>query len=376
MPASYDTIVIGCGTMGAAACHALTARGLRVLGLDQFMPPHDRGEHHGTVKMFRMSYSESPAYVPLLRRSLAAWQSLGAAAGEMLLELRGAVYMGEPSSPLIAGALTSAREHCLPHERFSVADTRRLFPAFRVPETFVSLYEEDAGFIWCERAMAAMLSLAQQTSRFTLRTGEEVVSWRADSQHVTVQTASNTFHAASLVIAAGPWSTRVLRGLRMPLTVTRQPQGWFQPADPALWAGLPCWAVGLPDGALFYGFPSLPPSGEVKTARHAPGPPIGADGRRDPHPCDEAELRELAGAYTPRLAGVPLRTSVCVYTNSPDGHFIIDRHPAYPHVVLGCGFSGHGFKMAPAIGEMLADLATTTSPHPAPFFALESDNRA
>jgi sarcosine oxidase len=374
MPTDLDTIVLGCGTMGAATLLSLARRGRRVLGLDRFNPPHNQGEHHGHVRMFRTTYYEHPSYVPWLRRSLAAWRQLEHERAETLLELTGALYIGPPESELIAGCLRSAQEHNLAHERLDAADLARRFPMFRTSDDAIGLLERDAGFLYCERAVQAMLDQAAAQGA-TIRTNEQVTGWTARANSVEVA-CSQTFRAANLIITAGAWSSPLLSQLDLNLTVTRQVQGWLSPQDPTPFTKdrFPCWGIDIGAGALFYGFPALPnkrAQSELKLARHAPGPQGDPEsGLRDSRPTDAEDFLPLARQFLPTIATAPCRTCTCLYTNSPDSHFIIDRHPLHPNVSFGAGFSGHGFKLAPAVGEILANLTDPALSHPEPFFSL------
>lgn len=372
MPSSCNILIIGAGTMGAAAALACTRAGLSVLALDRFNPPHTQGEHHGEVRMFRMSYYEHPSYVPMLRAALDGWRELERETGESILNLTGALYLGAADSELITGSLRAAREHSLPHESLIATDIRARFPLFQVPDHWLGLFERDAGYVHCERAVRAMLAAASRTGRFDLRTNEIVESWAADSKGVTVRTRNAEFHAAAAIITAGPWSGQILRGLNIPLTVTRQVQAWAHLDNPAAFRDLPCWAIDLAGRGLLYGFPALSGAREAKLARHGRGEPADPDSLdRSARANDVHDFLPFASQYTPALSSGPFRTSICLYTNSPDGHFVIDRHPQSSNVVFAAGFSGHGFKFAPAIGTMLHALATKPGePHGAPFLSL------
>jgi sarcosine oxidase len=370
---SYDTIVLGCGTMGAATLLSLAKRGRRVMGLDRFKPPHQQGEHHGHVRMFRMSYYEHPSYVPWLRRSLDLWRELAEHYGSPLLELTGALYLGEPGSELITGCLRSAREHGLAHEQLDASEVARRFPMFRLPSGFVGVLERDAGYVRCEHSVLAMLNRAKSLGA-EVRTDDPVTNWTADGNSVRVAAGAEA-GADRLIITAGPWSSTFLSDLNISLTVTRQVQGWMVPSDPTpfLPDRFPCWAIDIGAGALFYGFPALPNhrgQPEVKVARHARGPVV--DPSTDCRVGQETDIDDflgLAREFLPDLE--PARSCTCLYTNSPDGHFIIDRHPKHPNVSFGAGFSGHGFKLAPAVGEILSGLTEFKPPHhPEPFFSL------
>lgn len=374
----YDAIVIGLGTMGSAACAELARRGLRVLGLEQFDIPHALGSHHGRSRIFRLAYSEHPDYVPLLRRALAAWEALNAASGLEIFRRTGILYLGAPQSACIAGALDSARRHGLEHEPLDAHALRERYPQFTLPPGFTGVYEPTGGFIVPESAVAAFARLAL-ASGAELRAREPVLEWRAEGSSLRVRTARGEHAADRLVVAGGAWTARLIRGLGVDLVVTRQVAGWVQPRMPALFEhaqpaptpAFPCWAMAAEDGHLYYGFPILPGWPGFKLARHWRGAPTDPDSvDRSVRPEDEEEFRACLRRYIPAADGPLLAASVCLYTNSPDGHFIIDRHPGHPNVVVACGFSGHGFKFAPVVGEVLADLAMGRAPTGAEFLGL------
>ncbi len=369
MPEQFDTIVIGvAGAMGSAACYHLAKRGHRILGLDQFPIAHDRGSSHGLSRMIRMSYYEHPNYVPLLRRAYELWKELEAESMERLLFTPGGVYMGREDSDAVAGSRRAAVEHRLTHEMLSRGQLAARFPQFKVPEDFVALFEPVAGWLAPERVIAAQARLAFAKGA-TIRTSERVESWEADGSGVRVRTNTAEYRAQSLVIAAGVWSNRVIHDLGVAITPTRQVLGWFSPVDPAPFQkpDAPVWAMQTPvdsegGGDLFYGFPasSNGPGGvpTVKLARHAKGTPIDPDrDGRDARPSDENDIRPFLRRFMPMADGPIADLRICMYENSPDSHFIIDHHPAHANVVIAAGFSGHGFKFASVVGEMLADLA-------------------
>ncbi len=369
MPDQFDTIVIGAaGAMGSAACYHLAKRGQRVLGLDQFPIAHDRGSSHGFSRMIRMCYYEHPDYVPLLRRAYTLWRELESASGERLLFTPGGVYMGREDSDAVAGSLRAAVQHGLPREMLSRRELAVRFPQFQVPDDFVALFEPVAGWLAPERVIRAHAQLAAAHGA-TIQTGESVESWESDGSGVRVRTSIAEYRATSLVIAAGVWANRVIGDLGVPITPTRQVLGWFTPRDPAPFQKLdaPVWAMKTPadwpgGGDLFYGFPatSEAPGGtsSVKVARHALGTPIDPDGDdREPRPGDEDDIRPFLQTFLPGADGPVSGLRICMYENSPDGHFIIDCHPRHANVVIAAGFSGHGFKFASVVGEVLADLA-------------------
>ncbi len=357
----HDVIVIGVGTMGAATCLALARRGVRVLGLEQFAIPHTMGSHHGHSRMFRTSYYEHPDYVPLLKRSYDLWKDLERESGERLFHETGALYLGGQTGPLISGSLHAARAHALEHETLDRAAIESRFPQFRLPAGTVGLFEPRAGFVLPEAAIGAMARLAQQHGA-EIRQNEPVRSWSAGQDGCVVRTAHSGHRAERLIFCGGAWSSRLMADLGVPLLVTRQVLGWVQPRDanPFALGRFPCWAVENADGSLFYGFPISSGEPGLKIARHAKGEPCDPDTlERSPRPGDEGEFLGALDVLSSAASGPVASMAICMYTNSPDLHFIIDCHPRRERVLLACGFSGHGFKFAPVIGEVLGDLAMT-----------------
>jgi len=360
---SFDHIVLGLGGMGSAAAHHLAARGHRVLGLEQFSPPHDRGSSHGETRVVRQAYFEHPAYVPLLRRAYQLWRDLEGITGTPLLHLCGGLMMGAADSAVVAGSLRSALEHGLPHELLDAAEIRRRWPAFRPDDEAVGLFEKSAGFVCCEDAVRAHLTAAEQAGA-SLHYNEPVLSWKPDGDGVAVTTAQNTYHAARLVITPGPWAPAVLRDLGIPISVERQVLLWFQPRDGTRNYGpehFPIYIWQERPGVESYGFPALNgPEGGMKVAFfHSPVREIVTPETVDRtiRQDDITALRATLRRFFPNLDGTFLRGSVCMYSMTPDQHFVIGPHPRHPQVIVAAGFSGHGFKFCPVIGEILADLA-------------------
>jgi sarcosine oxidase len=357
----FDIIVIGVGAMGSAACYHLASRDLRVLGLDQFDIPNTMGSSHGLSRMIRSAYYEHPDYVPLLRRSFQLWHALERDSGEKLLHLTGGLYLGTADDPLISGSMAAAQQFNLTHQLLSRDQLIRDYPQFQLRDDFVGLLEQKAGLLLPEKCVAAHTNLARQHGA-KINANEQVTDWTSDSAGVTVTTPWATYRARHLVITAGPWTQKLVRDLGIELRVTRQVLGWVHPKDPSAFefGALPVWAIGHPDGSLHYGFPILPDGEGFKLAWHKPGQPTDPDHvNRAPLPGDEEEIRLALRQFIPAADGPLSSMRICLYTNSPDHHFIIDRHPAHANVTLACGFSGHGFKFASVVGEILADLATT-----------------
>lgn len=374
---NYDAIVIGIGAMGAATSAELARRGLRVLGLEQFDIPHERGSHHGRSRMIRMAYFEHPGYVTLLKRAYELWHRLESESGEKLLHITGGLYMGRPDSELVEGSLASAQLHSLPHEMLDPRKLGQRFPMFRLPGDFVGFFENQAGFLLPERCVAAYAQQARQGGA-DLRANEPVTRWSADRDGVTVSTARQSYRARRAIFCGGAWSQRLLSELGLPLQVTRQVLAWVQPKQPNLFTvgRLPVWAVDRNPrehyAGVHYGFPMAPGDPGFKLALHLPGSPTDPDNIcRDVLPGDEETFRPFLQQVLPDADGPLLAHAACLYTNSPDSHFILDRHPQYDHVTFACGFSGHGFKFASVVGEVMADLSVKgTSDWPVDFLRL------
>lgn len=371
MTSTSDVIVIGVGSMGAATCWRLAARRVRVVGLEQFSIPHALGSQHGGSRMIRLAYFEHPDYVALLRKAYALWDQLALETGAAVLHRTGGLYLGRPDGALVGGSLRAAREHGLDHELLSARDVAMRFPQFRLPDDAAALWEPEAGYLVPEAAVAACAARALALGA-ELRAHERVVEWRVVPGGVEVRTDRAHYAAARLVITAGPWAARVVGSLGVPLRVTRQVVGWYAPRRPEQFTAdrFPCWALDpAPASAyrgLCYGFPlSLPASGMLglKAAWHAPGQDADPDTvDRAIHTDDLADVEATLAEYLPDAVGPLLAARVCLYTNSPDGHFLLDHLPSPgdagpPRVALAAGFSGHGFKFASVVGEALAELA-------------------
>jgi sarcosine oxidase len=355
--AHYDVVVCGLGATGSAALAELARRGRRALGIERFAPGHDRGSSHGATRIIRLAYFEHPSYVPLLHRAYALWRDLERRARRPLLHITGIVEIGPADGALVRGTLSSARLHGLQHETLPASDVMRRFPAFRLPSGFVGVVQSDGGFVEAEPSIHAMLALAAQNGA-ELRTGEAVRAIEPCGSGVRVVTECATIEAGAVIVAAGPWTGSLLPDL--PLRVTRQAMGWFAPRDPAPFAPgrFPVFLIESRHG-IHYGIPPFKGDG-VKVAKHhhrdETVEPESYD--RTVSPADEATIRSAVEDFLPSAGGPPARAATCLYTMAPDGDFIIDRMPAAPGIVVASACSGHGFKFAPVIGEIAADLAT------------------
>ena len=355
---SFDAIVLGLGGVGSAALAHLARRGARVLGIDRYAPPHEQGSSHGHLRVIRMAYYEHPDYVPLLRRAYELWHELEADAGQSLYREAGLLQIGPPEGEVIRGIQQSAQDHELPIDRLDADELRSRWPQFHVDDPLVGLFERQAGYLFVEECIRAHLKLAQQAGA-EIRLGSEVTAWQPNGQGVSVECGGQRILADRLVIAAGAWSTRVLADLGISLAVTRQPQFWYAARDNAYHVdhGSPCFLMELPSN-IIYGFPQVDGRG-VKIAEHSIGDRVDdpAELDRELHPRDQQVIQSFAASHLPNLTDQMLDHRVCMYTTTPDHHFVVDRHPQHSQVAFAAGLSGHGFKMASVLGEVLADLA-------------------
>jgi sarcosine oxidase len=353
----YDAIVIGIGGMGSAAACELARRGRRVLALEQFSLGHDRGSSHGHTRIIRRAYYEHPDYVPLVRRAFERWYDLEQRQGIHLLTEIPCLSIGKADSSMIAGVRASARQHDLAVEDLTAADLRRRFPAFRFSEEYVGVLEQSAGFLYVEDCVQAHACEAVRLGA-KIQDNEPVVHWKSDGHEVIVETTEGRYTAARLVLTAGPWAGQVLAQRGTFLRVMRQVVMWFGTRDDRLFRRdvFPVYIADTPSGH-FYGFPLLGSSG-AKVAQHYGAPELGSPSEivRDIRDVDEEELRGFLREHLLAVDGPRRRAAVCIYTLTPDRHFIIDLHPDYPNVAVATGFSGHGFKFASVVGEILADL--------------------
>ncbi|HEY2785952.1 MAG TPA: N-methyl-L-tryptophan oxidase [Fimbriiglobus sp.] len=366
----YDVIVLGLGGMGSAAAFHLARRGRRVLGLDQFAPAHARGSSHGHSRIIRTAYYEHPGYVPLVRRAFDLWYELELFTGRPLLLPAECLGLGPPTGEVVTGVCQSAAAHGLPIETLSAAEVAKRFPAFRPPDEFVGVVERLAGILLVEACVQAHLDAAGQFGA-ELHHGEPVREWRSTGTGVEVRTDNATYTAAKLVVTAGAWATRLLADLGVPFAVLRQVMHWFAPPDPALVRRdrFPVYLVESPTGA-YYGMPMIDPRGH-KAARHFGVPELPSPDAVDwtVRPEDVEIGQAFVNTYLPAAAGPCTHSQICMYTTTPDKHFVIDIHPHHPNVAVAAGFSGHGFKFAPAVGEVLADLADAgRTSHPIELF--------
>lgn len=373
MPA-HDVIVAGLGAMGSAAAMQLARRGLKVLGLERFDIPHAMGSSHGTNRIIRLSYFEHPAYVPLLRRAYELWRGTETLAGERLLHVTGGIDAGPPDGRVVAGSLLACRQHGLTHEVMDAGAAARRFPGYRLLDGHVAVYQPDAGFVMSERAIVAHANLAMAGGA-DLRAREPVVSWEATpGGGVRVTTPKGSYEAGRLILSTGAWiadHVPALAGLAVP---ERQVLGWFRPNVPAYFAPevFPVSIVETRLGSC-YQFPVFGvPGFKIGLYNHLKEQGPADSLSREPTPRDEAALRAVLREVFPDADGPVLALRTCLFTNTPDEHFVIDTLPGLPQVIVASPCSGHGFKFASVIGEILADMAGGTAPgHDLDLFRLD-----
>jgi sarcosine oxidase len=355
----YAVIVIGVGGMGSATVYHLAKRGKRVLGLEQFDIPHSMGSSHGHTRIIRLAYAEEPRYVPLLRRAFTLWQETQQAFGEQLLYVTGHLDISREQDDVFSGSVRSCVEHDLRHEVLTAPELMRRFPAYQVTGDLMANYQPDGGFVLSDRGIVAHVMLAQGLGA-EVHAREIVQTWEPISDGVKVITDRATYTADKLVITAGAWASKLIQPLAGNLAVPeRQVMGWFQPHQPEHFAldKFPVWVMEVEEG-VYYGFPVYETPGFKfgrMHHRYQTVDPNTVD--RECYPEDEAVLRSFGEKYFPQGMGPTMALRTCMFTNTPDYHFILDVHPEYPQVVFAAGFSGHGYKFTPVIGEIMADLA-------------------
>lgn len=378
----YDVIVIGVGSMGSACCYQLVKRGYRVLGLEQFTIPHEQGSHTGQSRIIRKAYFEHPDYVPLLHRAYEGWKELEDETGEQIYFNTGLVYHGPSDHPVIKGVKRTAQLYRIDIKNILPEQESRDYPQFRFIKNNETFSEPGAGFLLPEKAISLLAGEAIK-KKATIKTGEQVLEWKKEGNGIKVITDKDTYHSRKLIITAGAWAGKIIPQLNTSLKVTRQMLLWLKPENIVDFSpeNFPCWLIAdTKRGGALYGFPYLPkerynePAG-LKIAWHYPGDKTDPDAvNRQVTPKEMDTLIQDVAEYIPAVCRAAIVTAkICLYTNSADEHFIIDHLPGYDrYVTIACGFSGHGFKFVPVIGEILADLAMEgATKYPVDFLRLE-----
>jgi len=356
----FDAIVAGMGGMGSATAYQLARRGLKVLGLEKHNLLHDMGSSHGLTRIIRLPYYEHPAYVPLLFRAYELWRQLENLTGERILFVTGGIDAGPENGRIVQGSLAACKEHSLRHQVLDAADLHERFPGVCLSQDMVSVYSPDSGFVLSERAIALYTRLALEHG-VEVHAREPVVGWEVCPDSIIVRTEVSTYSASRLIVSAGAWTSKLMPSLSKVLRPERQVLIWTRPLRPDIFqlGAFPIFNLQSPEGH-FYGFPVYDFPGFKIGRYHHRNEKVDPDAMdRECHPEDEAVLREGITRYFPEANGPTLALKVCLFTNTPDEHFILDAHPESERVFIAAGFSGHGFKFCSVVGEIMAELASS-----------------
>ena len=358
MAQEFDCIVIGVGAMGSSTLYNLAKRGRRVLGLEQFDIPHAEGSSHGVNRIIRLAYYEHPSYVPLLRRAYELWSEIESIAGEQLIYKTGSIDTAPAGHEVFEGSLESCLLHDIPHRVLNHAQINEQFPGYQLPLGHMGVLQQDGGFVLSERSIVAYANAAMSEGA-EIHAREVVSGWEPDRRGVRVFTDRGEYTAERLIITAGAWSSGlipILEGLAVP---ERQVLAWLQPIDGSLYTPevFPVFNAYFDEGR-YYGFPVFGIPGFKVGRYHHLEEIIDLDSTiKTVNGEDEALLRSAVEKYFPKANGTTMTLKTCMFTNTPDEHFIVDSLPGNTQVVVAAGFSGHGFKFASVIGEILSDLA-------------------
>ena len=368
---TWDVIILGGGTMGTAAAWALSTRGVSALVIEQFGHIHTMGSHGGGTRMFRHAYAEGPEYVPLMHHADNLWCSLENELGTNIVHRVGILEMDAPGFDHAGRAKAAADRHGIEFEWIDGDEIRKRWPAFDPPDGWEGGWSPIAGFLDIEAGLSGLAAVARR-GNVTFRTDEPVIGWSSNAEGVEVTTANGVYSAATLIVTAGAWAGDMLAELGLPLTVVRKLNFWIDVDTPAMFRPetFPTFATASSIGEI-YGFPIFRRPG-IKMADHLGGEPTTPQTVDRVARDDEAQsCIELGALAMKGVSNRVLNGVVCMYTRTPDGHFIVDRHPTAPNVVLAAGFSGHGFKFTPAIGEQLANLALDPAAVPFGLFRID-----
>lgn len=378
MSGRYDVIVIGIGGMGSATAYQLASRGMDTLGLEQYDIPHTMGSSHGVTRIIRKGQYEDSEYVPLAVRSYELWRELEERTGRDLLYVTGGLDAGPVDGDVFPNSRRSCEAHDIDHEVLTGHEVNERFPGYELPESHQAVYQPESGFLVPEQCIIAHVEAAQAEGA-EIRAREPVAEYtELTDGGVRVTTAKGSYEADELVITAGAWAREFLPEFTEEFVPVRQVLAWLQPTDPATFApsNFPVF-IHETETERYYGFPQYDVPGFKFAQFDNDADTVDPDGwGRTPRPEDEAVLRSYAERYFPDGAGPTMRLSTCMFTNTPDEHFVLDTLPANSSVTVGAGFSGHGFKFASAVGEVLADLAIDgTTDHDIGLFDIDRFDR-
>ncbi len=361
MTKCYDAIVLGTGGVGSAALFHLAKRYDHVLGLDRFLGGHDRGSSHGETRIIRQAYFEHPDYVPLLLRAYELWHDLESSTEQQLFHQVGLLEVGETDGMLMEGIRSAAKQHQIAIESVSRTEMPQRFPGYSLPENCEALFEPTAGYLLVEKCVLAHLAEAEKFGA-EINCGEEVINWSVDDAGVvTVKTNQQQYLTERLIITSGAWAGDLLSNLNLKLRVVRKHLHWYACKEKSGYheqQGAPAFFYDTPEGQ-FYGFPQRDARG-LKLAEHTGGEPIDnpLELNQEVDMIDRKRIEQFLSGYLPDITLQPVDHAVCMYTLSTDEHFIVDTHPNYSQVAFAAGLSGHGFKFASVLGEIISDLVS------------------
>ena len=364
MTRQFDAIVLGAGGVGSAAAYYLSLTGQKVLLLEQFELNHQKGSSYGYSRVIRYSY-DNPIYIELMRAAYPLWFALEEAAGEQLYIKTGGLDFGFPSEETFQTLKRSMDEARLDYEYLEVDEVKKRFPQFQLDNGMAALYQSETGLLKASRCVLAHIRLARQQGAIVCdRTPVTKIVPHANS--VEVHTATETYTVERLVITAGSWSKALLaeQGIELPLKIMPCQLGFYKPKKSAAFklGKFPVFFAHMNGdyGEMPYGIPHEDENIGVKITTFYGWDTVNKPSEVDYTPSEEwlERIRNFSRHYIPDAAGETVSTRRCLYTLTPDKHFIIDSHPNYPHIVLGAGFSGHGFKFTTLMGKILSQLAS------------------
>ncbi len=359
MNTTFDVIVLGLGANGSSALYHLSQTGYKVAGIDRFTPPHTHGSSHGESRIIRQAYHEHPMYVPLVKTAYQLWYELEKEWDKKLFLQTGGIMLGDENAGVVKGAKRSAETHNIAYEYLESEDINQRFPALKTMKETVGVLEKEAGILFPEECIKANLQLSANNGALLLF-DEKVISIQPHYNGVEIITDKNKYQTRKLILSAGAWLNQLMPDLHLPLTIERQVLYWFTNTDILLQPhllpnALPIYIWEYGQNQTFYGFPDL--GNGIKAAPHHAGRMINPD----------LLSQEVSGEEIENMSGIVNKfinikprfshSSVCMYTNTPDEHFIIDFHPQHHNIIIGSPCSGHGFKFSSLTGKILADMA-------------------
>ena len=363
----YDVIVVGLGAMGSAALYQLSGKGKKVLGIDQFEPPHQFGSTHGGSRIIRQAYYEGEEYIPILKASYDLWRKIENDSQSRFFEIIGGLMIGNRHNSIVDKSEISAKAYDIPYEIFDGGELKKRYPMFSPDGDTWALLDKLAGYVEPERGIKNQLELATKNNA-KINLNELVEFWDAENyqQGIRVKTNKGDYITEKLIVTTGPWAKGMMQELGIILKPERLVQFWMNPVKNKtsfLPENFPIFLWNVEKNLDIYGFPAkdgIENGCKVAFYPHEDHPirqfctPYNID--RKVHQEDVELIKSYFEKYVPDLNGECLKTSVCMHTESPDLHPIIDFHPDYPQVCIANGFSGHGFKFSNIAGQILAEL--------------------